>query len=100
MKHTHLGAACVLAVMAASGPALASPADAYDPMALDQFIAQSLAAGDALAGQGSQVVAPAQTGTMLAQEGPRADGQPFIVGPDGKRIDVPFRPRWRVGVFR
>jgi len=100
MKHSHLGAACALAVMAASVPALASSADGYNPAALDTFIGQSLAARDALANGGNVEFVPGIAPTLMAQDGQQGDGPSFVVGPDGKPIHPVVRPRWRVGVFR
>lgn len=88
MTQSHLGTLCVLAVVASSGAVMAKPTTEYDPMALDTYIASSLAA--------QETNAQAATPQNAAQK----DGKNYIIGPDGKRILLPMRTRWRVGVFR
>jgi len=105
MKHSYLGAACIVAVTAVSAPAFAASgtgAGSYDPLALDRFIAQSMAEATALAAPAPSAIDLMQsdTPTIVAQETARFDSEGYLIGPDGKRVEQPLRPRWRVGVFR
>jgi len=102
MKRSDLGAVCVLAVLTGAGSAMAATDDAYDPYALDQFIAQSLAADAAMAAEVPSAfeLFDATEPTIVAQDAQRFDSEGYLIGPDGQRIMMPLKPRWRVGVFR
>lgn len=103
MKHSAFGAACILAVTASAPVFAASPGDAaYDPLALDAFITQSLATNAALPVEAPSAIDLLQneTPTIVAQDAQRFDAEGYLLGPDGQRVKVPLQPRWRVGVFR
>jgi len=103
MKRSDLGAVFVLAALVNSGSAMAATGEGvYDPYALDQFIAQSLAADAALTAQVPSAfeLFDATEPTIVAQDAQRFDSEGYLIGPDGQRIMMPLKPRWRVGVFR
>jgi len=102
MKIGKIGSVCLVVAAAMAGSAqAASDGGAYDPMALDQFIATSLA-GSAVsqAEPDLDTLLQPRSGTELAQDSQKFDSDGYLIGPDGKRILKPLKPRWRVGVFR
>jgi hypothetical protein len=74
----------------------------YDRLALDQYIGQSLAEQNAKSASVPSAIdmMQGQTPMIAAVETTRFDSEGYLVGPDGKRVEQPLRPRWRVGVFR
>lgn len=107
MKLSYMATAVAITTLGAvSSATAAAPGDAYDPLALDHFIAQALET-DAVLSNGADVQFLSGV-SLLSTTAPvvrsaqvqRLDSDDAATGPGTKIIKPKLKLRWRVGVFR